>query len=109
MEKGIMKNLQSGIFKLIVAIFPQGKIKQIMPVIQDAGIFGATMLSGKGLCTKDGIRNLGLQIGSSREILILVTLDINRKKLVNLLKEYGKVKEPGKGIIFVMDICQVFG
>ncbi len=104
-----MERKRFGMFKLIVAILPQGKIKKIMPVIKEAGIFGATVLSGRGLCTKEGMRSLGLRIGPLREILILVTLDSNREKLVNLLEEHGKLKEPGKGIIFVMDICQIVG
>ncbi len=96
-------------YKLIVAILPRGKIKEIMPVMKGAGIFGATVLSGKGLCTQDGIRHLGLKIGPSREILILVTLDANRKKLVKLLEEHCNIKDPGKGIIFVMDVCHIVG
>ena len=104
-----MKNKRKAMFKLIAAILPKGKIKNIMPVVKEAGIFGATVLSGKGLCTKEGMRTLGLQIGPSREILILVTLDVNKNKLVSVIEEHGKLKEPGEGIIFVMNICQVIG
>ena len=95
--------------KLIVAIFPKGKVKAIMPVIKNAGIFGATVLSGKGLCTDEGKRALGLRIGSAREILVLVTLDVNSAKLIKLLTEHGNLKDPGQGIIFLMDISQVIG
>ncbi|HRZ40266.1 MAG TPA: P-II family nitrogen regulator [Candidatus Omnitrophota bacterium] len=105
----VMTKKNFGMFKLIVAIFPKGKVKTILPVIKEAGIFGATVLSGKGLCAKEGARVLGLRIGPLREILLLVTLEANRKKLVKLLEEHGRLKEPGKGIIFVMDICEVIG
>jgi len=104
-----MKNKKSGMFKLIVAILPRGKIKAIMPVMKDAGIFGATVLPAKGLCTEEGKRTLGLRIGPSREILMLVTLDVNKEKLIKLLTQHGKLKDPGEGIIFSMDIRQVVG
>ena len=104
-----MTKTNFGMLKLIVAILPRGKLKRIMPVIKEAGIFGATVLSGKGLCAKEGARALGLRIGPLREILLLVTLDANRKKLVRLLEEHGRLKDPGQGIIFVMDICEVIG
>ncbi|MFA5224379.1 MAG: P-II family nitrogen regulator [Candidatus Omnitrophota bacterium] len=96
-------------FKLIIAILPKGKIKTVLPVVKDAGIFGATMLSGKGMCTAEGRRVLGLSIGSSREILILLTLDVNKDKLIKLLEKHGNLKAPGQGIVFVMDISQVIG
>ncbi len=95
--------------KLITAILPKGKIRKIMPIIKKAGIFGATVLSGKGLCAKEGMRTLNHKAGSTREILILATLDINKNKLIRLLAEHGKIKEPGGGVIFVMDICQAIG
>jgi nitrogen regulatory protein P-II 1 len=96
-------------FKLIMAILPKGKIKAIMPAIKDIGIFGATMLSGKGLCTKEGERVIGCKIGPSREILMIITLDVNKDKIVKALAKQGNLKTPGKGIIFVMDINEVIG
>jgi len=104
-----MERKRFGMFKLIVAILPKGKIKAIMPVLKNAGIFGATVLSGKGLCTEEGRSKIGLQIGSSREVLILLTLDINREKLVKILEKQGNLKEPGQGILFVMDVSRVIG
>lgn len=104
-----MENKRSIMFKLIIAILPKGKIKTVLPVVKDAGIFGATMLSGKGMCTVEGRRALGLSIGSSREILILLTLDVNKDKLIKLLEKHGNLKDPGQGIVFVMDISQVIG
>lgn len=97
-------------FKLIVAILPKGKIKALMPIIKDAGIFGATMLSGKGLCTKEGKRVLGLRIGPSREILVLLTLDVNTEKLVKLLEMHGRLRDPGQGVVFVVTgVSRVIG
>lgn len=104
-----MKKKRFGKLKLIVAILPRGKMKAIMPVLKNAGIFGATMLSGKGLCTKEGKSKIGLQIGSSREVLILLTLDINREKLVKILEKHANLKQPGQGILFLMDVSQVIG
>ena len=108
-EHKIMKTKKPSMFKLITAILPRGKTKMIMPVVKEAGIFGATVLSGKGLCAEEGMRTLGFRIGPSREVLILITLDRNTHKLVRLLEEHGKLKDPGEGIIFVMNICQVVG
>jgi len=104
-----MKNRNWGMFRLIVVVFPRGKVKAIIPIIKNAGIFGATVLSGRGLCTNEAKRALGLRIGAAREILLIVTLEANREKLVKLLTEYGRLKEPGRGIIFSMDIRQVVG
>lgn len=95
--------------KLIVAILPKEKMKAIMPVLKNAGIFGATVLSGKGLCTEEGRSKIGLQIGSSREVLILLTLDVNREKLVKILEKHANLKEPGQGILFVMNVNRVVG
>ncbi|HRZ14713.1 MAG TPA: P-II family nitrogen regulator [Candidatus Omnitrophota bacterium] len=92
-----------------MAILPKGKIKAVMPVLKDAGIFGATMFPGKGMCTAEGRRALGLRINSSREILMLLTLDRNKDKLITLLEHHGTLKDPGQGIVFVMDISQVIG
>jgi len=96
-------------FKLIVAILPKGKIKAVMPAVKDAGIFGATMLSGTGLCTEEGKRALGVRIGTAREILLLLTLDANTDKLITLLEKHGSLKDPGQGIVFVADISKVVG
>lgn len=36
-------------------------------------------------------------------------LDVSREKPASVRVEHGKLKEPGKGIIFAMDICYVVG
>jgi nitrogen regulatory protein PII len=104
-----MKRKRFGMLKLIVAILPKGKIKIIMPVLKDAGIFGATVLSGKGLCTEEGRGKVGLPIDSLREVLILLTLEGNQEKLVKILEKQCNLKEPGKGILFVMNVSRVIG
>ncbi len=96
-------------FKLIVAILPKKKIAAIMPFLKDAGIFGATMLSGKGLCTEEAWSKIGLRIGSLREVLVMLTLDMNKDKLLNILVQHGELKDPGQGIVFVMDIEKIIG
>lgn len=96
-------------FKLIMAILPKGKLKKIMPAVKDAGIFGATMVCGKGLCTREGERVLRARIGSSREILLILTLAANTDKIIRVLVKHGNIKAPGTGIVFVMDISQVIG
>ncbi|MFY9402902.1 MAG: P-II family nitrogen regulator [Candidatus Omnitrophota bacterium] len=97
------------VFKLIIAILPKGKVKRLMPIIKDAGIFGATKLSGKGMCAPEGRRLLKLRIGSSRDILLILTSEANKDKLIKLLEEHGSLKDPGEGIAFVMDISEVVG
>ncbi len=95
--------------KLIVAVLPKGKVKKLSPVLKKAGIYGATVLSGKGLCAKEAVRTLGRKIGASREILMVATLDANSNLLVRLLNEHGKVRQPGEGVVFVLDVGQVIG
>jgi nitrogen regulatory protein PII len=97
------------VFKMIMAILPKGKIKKIMPVIKQVGIFGATMLSGKGMCTKEAEKMLGKKLCSSRELMIIITLSMNKDKIIKAIVKHADLKKPGNGIVFTMDITEIIG
>lgn len=96
-------------FKLIVAVFPEGKLERIMPAVKEAGIFGATMLKGRGLAASEAGSVLGYELPPSRDVLFIVTLQSNKDRIVNAIKECGDIGSPGAGIVFVADVDEVFG
>jgi nitrogen regulatory protein P-II 1 len=93
----------------LVAIVERGKADCIVGEAKKAGANGATILYGRGTGEHEALKFFNIQIESSKEVIIIITEQENYQPIFKAMIEAGKLKEPGKGIIFTLPVANLVG
>jgi nitrogen regulatory protein PII len=104
-EIGKMSEMQA-----IVVIVERGKADFIVDRAKEAGAEGATILFGRGTGQAE-FQNLfhHLHVEASKEIIIILTDESKVKQIIEAVVEAGKLREPGKGIVFTFPVFNLVG
>ena len=98
-------------FKLIVALVTDDLTDTVTSVARDAGATGCTVITnarGEGL--KPAKTFLGLSVEGARDmVLLLVEQHLSRRILETLETACHFDQDPGKGIVFQLDIEDAVG
>ncbi|NLM04353.1 MAG: P-II family nitrogen regulator [Clostridiales bacterium] len=95
--------------KCIVTIVERGKAEKIVEKAKAAGATGATIMYGRGTGETEAKKFLNLHIESSKEIIFILS-DVDKYKgIMDAIVDAGKLKEPGKGIVFTIPITNLIG
>ncbi|HHY06128.1 MAG TPA: P-II family nitrogen regulator [Clostridia bacterium] len=93
----------------IVAIVERGKADKVVQEAKKAGANGATILYGRGTGEHEAMRFFDIQIESSKEVILVVVEREKYEPVFETMIRAGKLKEPGKGIIFTFPIDNLVG
>lgn len=95
--------------KCIVAIVERGKANKIVEAAKDAGASGATIFYGRGTGESEVKQFLKVNIEASKEVILLLSEKDKLREIMTAMVIAGKLKEPGKGIIFTIPITNLIG
>ncbi|MDD3839152.1 MAG: P-II family nitrogen regulator [Clostridia bacterium] len=95
--------------KAIFVIVERGKADFIVQKAKKAGADGATIMYGRGTGHKEFKKFFDLHIESSKEIILILTEEEKLKSIVDAIIKAGRLDKPGAGIIFTIDIDNLFG
>jgi nitrogen regulatory protein PII len=96
-------------FDLIVTIVSKGFATDVVNASKKAGAEGGTIIHGRGTGVREDGKIFGIPIEPEKEIVLTL---IEQKKTEEVLKDIEKelcLDEPGKGIVFVLDVKSVAG
>lgn len=98
-------------FKLILAFVDDDKTDALLDAARDAGATGATIINnarGEGLKKTRGV--FGLEITSSRDVLLLLVEEHRCRKILEKIAEVGQFDDtPGTGIALQLDVEDAMG
>lgn len=98
-------------FKLIIALVDEQQTKHAMQAAREAGATGATVVGaarGEGLEPKKTF--FGLNLESQRDMLMFVVEEhLSRQVLEHIAETCGFEKNPGSGMVFMMDVEDTIG
>jgi len=95
--------------RCIVAIVERGKADKVVNAAKKAGATGATIFYARGTGTTEAKKFFDLHIESSKEVIIILTEVSKKDKIIKAMVEAGKLKAPGTGIIFSVEISDLIG
>lgn len=95
--------------KCIVTIVERGKADKIVEAAKNAGATGATIFYGRGTGESEAMKFFNLNIQSSKELILILSEQSKIKPIYTKMIEVGKLKDPGTGIIFTVDIDNLVG
>lgn len=98
-------------FKLLIALVEDSKTNDILVGARDAGATGATVLNqarGEGLVRAKTF--FGMNLETQRDMLLFLVEEHLSRQILEHIAEIGDFDEtPGSGIVFQLDVEDVFG
>jgi len=96
-------------FKLIVAMTKTDETDRVIDAAKAAGGTGATIIPARGTGIREAMTFFGLSLETQTDVILMVVAQGSVQGVLDAIDEYGRLKEPGGGIAFVIDIEQVVG
>jgi nitrogen regulatory protein PII len=96
-------------FRLLVAIVSQGACPPLVDAAKAAGAEGATIVRGRGTGLHEGAKFLGVPIEPEKDVVLVLVPEAAADAVLESMVHAGKLDQPGKGIVFMLDVPRVAG
>lgn len=99
------KNMHKAIFVVV----DRGKAEYVLDSAIAAGAKGATIINARGSGIHEQKVLFSFPIEPEKEILLIIAENDRAEDIVAAIRKDHKIDEPGKGILFVLDVNQTIG
>jgi len=96
-------------FKLIIAMTKTDQTDQVIDAAKAAGGTGATVIPARGTGIHEAKSFFGLSLEVQTDVILLLVEERLVGPVLEAIDRSGRLKEPGGGIAFVLDVTQVVG
>lgn len=96
-------------YKCIFTIVDKGLSGDVLEAAEAAGSTGGTVIHGRGTGTREKATLFNIKIEPEKEIVLILAKTENTDSIVDSIEKKLNIKEPGTGIIFVMDVSRTLG
>jgi len=95
--------------EVIFTIVERGLGQEVVDAATKAGSTGATIINARGSGIHEHTKFFAMEVEPEKEVVMII---INKEKVENIIKaieETMHIDDPGKGILFTMDLNRVSG
>jgi len=96
-------------YKVIFVIVEKGKAEDVIEAAKAAGSTGGTIINARGAGVHEVQKFFSLEIEPEKEEVLIITKSENKERIVDSIRERIKIDEPGNGILYVLDVNEVYG
>lgn len=76
---------------------------------QKAGSKGGTIINARGSGIHETQKLFNMDIEPEKEVVLILSESKTTDSIVNSIRECLKIEEPGKGILFVLNVAETHG
>ncbi|HAN95613.1 MAG: P-II family nitrogen regulator [Limnochordia bacterium] len=98
-----------GMYRAVFVVVDKGRGEEVMDVARAAGAKGGTIINARGSSIHETRRFLNLEIEPEKEMVLILARPELADAIVVAVRDELKIHEPGRGIIFVQDVSEVYG
>ncbi|MCL2099247.1 MAG: P-II family nitrogen regulator [Oscillospiraceae bacterium] len=98
-----------GMYKIIYVIVDKGNAECVIEAANKAGARGGTIINARGAGDHEIRRFFFMEIEPEKEEVFIITKKELKDSIVESIREHLKIDEPGNGLMFVMDLNEVYG
>ncbi len=103
------RGVNEAMYRAIFVIVERGQAEFVIEAAEAAGSKGGTIINGRGSGIHETQKVFNIEIEPEKEIVMILAEDALTDKIVGKVREDIKLDEPGKGILFVLDVNQTYG
>lgn len=96
-------------YEVIFTIVERGVGQEVVDIATSAGSRGATIINARGSGIHENTMFFSMNIEPEKEIVMIIIEKEKSDKIIKAIKETLQIDEPGKGIMFVMDVSKTSG
>ena len=96
-------------FKLIIAMVKTKETDRIVDAAKAAGGTGATIIAARGTGIHEAKTFFGLTLEAQTDVVLFLLEEGLVEPVMKAIYESGRLKEPGTGIAFVVDVERAVG
>jgi nitrogen regulatory protein PII len=94
---------------IIYAIVDKGKGEDVITAAEKVGSKGGTIINARGAGVHEVQKFFSIEIEPEKEEVFIIAKSELKDKIVESIKTDLKIDEPGNGILFVLDVDEVYG
>jgi nitrogen regulatory protein PII len=101
--------VKNDMYKVIYVVVDKGKAEDVMNAANQAGARGGTIMNGRGAGIHEVQKFFSIEIEPEKEVVFIIVKTAIKDAIIASIRSHLHIDEPGKGIIFVVDINEVYG
>jgi len=111
MSENISKidEVKSRLYKIIYVVVDKGKAEDVIDAANKAGAKGGTIINARGAGVHEAKKVFSVEIEPEKEEVFIITKNEMKDDIIKSIKTELNMDEPGNGIIFVLDVNEVYG
>jgi nitrogen regulatory protein PII len=97
------------LFNSVFVIVDKGQANEVVAAAQKAGAKGATIINGRGSGIHETSKLFAFEIEPEKEIVLILVERTITPKVCESINKQIKLDEPGKGIMFIQSVDEIYG
>jgi nitrogen regulatory protein PII len=103
------KKQEEGMFEAIFTVVNKGSAEDVIDAAKSEGAKGGTIINARGSGIHETEMLFAMEIEPEKEIVLILTKKETTQKIIEVICEKMKIREPGNGIIFTCGVNQAVG
>ena len=95
--------------RAVFVIVGKGEAEDIMDIAERAGARGGTLIHGRGAGIHEHEMLFNMQVEPEKDILMIISPAEDAMRIVEAIRREVGIDEPGRGMMFVLDVSRVLG
>jgi Nitrogen regulatory protein PII len=104
-----IKEVESCMYNAIYVIVERGKAEDVIEAANMAGACGGTIVNAREAGNQETQKLFSVEIEPEKEKVIIIAKSKSKDDIIDAIKNYLNIDEPGNGIIFVLNVNEVYG
>ena len=101
--------VKNSVFKIIHTVVDKGRGEDVIDAAKKAGARGGTIVNARGSGIHEAQKLFSIEIEPEKEEVFIITKTELKDKIVDAIRTDLEIDKPGKGIMFVLDVNEVYG
>ena len=108
-KKSESNEVKSTMYKIIYTIVDKGRAEDVIEAATKAGAPGGTIINARGAGPHEVQTLFSVEVEPEKEIAYVIAKSEMKDAIVDSIRTHLKIDEPGNGILYVLDINEVYG
>lgn len=100
---------ENAMYQAIFTIVDKGNAENVITAANKAGARGGTIINARGSGIHETHTLFSMEIEPEKEMVLIISKNNLTDTIVSSIRKDLQIDEPGKGIIFVLDVNKTFG
>lgn len=103
------RGVENSMYKAIFTIVDKGKGETVMDAANEAGAKGGTIVNARGSGIHETEVVFAMPIEPEKEVVLILAEKEISNEIIFSIREHLEIDEPGKGIMFILDVNKTYG